>query len=194
MPTDHSIQIQGLLDRLGQGDDAARNELVSVAYERLRLLARTLLHQDFPRLDHGTETILHESLIRLLKALREVRPASVRDFFAFSAVQMRRVLIDLARRRPPTVLPIDQAASAAGNPADGPLEAALWVDFHRQVDTLPLEQREVVDLHWYQGLTQAETARILGIPPKLVSRRWLQALVKLAEWMPGIEQPLPARR
>src|SRR6516225_7385995 len=76
--SNNSIHLQRLLDRLKQGDDAARNELIGAAYERLRLLARKLLHHDFPRLRHDTDTILDETVLRLFKALRECQPAGVR--------------------------------------------------------------------------------------------------------------------
>src|SRR5437879_4533116 len=101
MADDRTTQLQHLLDRLRNGDGSARTELLALAYERLRLLARKMFHQDFPRLGklHETDSILHEALLRLLRALQEVQPPSVRDFLTFSAAQIRRVLLDLARRQ-----------------------------------------------------------------------------------------------
>jgi DNA-directed RNA polymerase specialized sigma24 family protein len=43
----------------------------------------------------------------------------------------------------------------------------------------------VVDLHFYKGLTQAQTARLLGLHEKEVSRRWLRAARQLPAWAPG---------
>src|SRR5690348_18406961 len=65
-----------------------------------------------------------------------------------------------------------------------PAQLAQWSEFHQKVRELPDEEREVVDLYWYQGLTQAETAHVLGIHEKAVSRRWLRARLKLVEWLP----------
>ncbi len=65
-----------------------------------------------------------------------------------------------------------------------PSVLAQWSEFHQKVRELPDEEREVVDLYWYQGLTQTETARILGVHEKAVSRRWLRARLKLSEWLP----------
>jgi len=201
--SNNSIHLQRLLDRLKQGDDAARNELIGAAYERLRLLARKLLHHDFPRLRHDTDTILDETVLRLFKAPRECQPPSVREFFTFSAALMRHVLVDLARRQ--KVRRAHEANSVEGHEtdgrrptpfvdsADGPPVCALWAEFHRRVETLPPEEREVVDLHWYQGLAQSETAELLGKTPKAVSRLWLKARVKLVEWMPGVEEIFPNR-
>ena len=39
-----------------------------------------------------------------------------------------------------------------------PDRLAAWTDFHREVEALPAEEREVFDLLFYQGLSQAEAA------------------------------------
>jgi RNA polymerase sigma-70 factor (ECF subfamily) len=200
--SDHTTHLQCLLDRLRQGDDTAHNELVGRAYERLRRLARKILRQDFPRLDrlHGTTTVLHETALRLLKALQEVKPATVREFFALAARHIRWALLDLARRANPEVALPERPAdgsSQGGQPderpdsSNDPAKLALWTEFHRAVEALPAAEREVVDLHWYQGLTQAEIARLLGVPPKQVSLRWISARLKLCRQVPGLKSLVP---
>ncbi len=62
-----------------------------------------------------------------------------------------------------------------------PAALAEWAEFHQRVETLPLELREVVDLLWYQELTQDEAAELLGTSSKTVSRRWREARLMLAE-------------
>src|SRR5207244_11941126 len=101
MADDKTSELQQLLDRVRSGDAAGRTELLELAYERLRLLARKMFHQDFPRLGnlHETESILHEAVLRLFRALQDVQPPSVRDFLTFSAAQIRRVLLDMARQQ-----------------------------------------------------------------------------------------------
>jgi RNA polymerase sigma factor (sigma-70 family) len=188
MSGDRTTQLQALLDRLLQGDDAARWELIGRAYKRLEFLARQILHKDFPRLrrNHGTGSALNEAVIRLSRALEEVHPSSCRDFFNFAAVQMRRVLLDWAVKPPP--LP---SLSAGDDPVDAdgdPAELAVWTEFHQKVEQLPPKEREVVDLYWYHGLTQAETAEILRITPRMVSHHWVSARLKLADWVPGFQE------
>ena len=194
---DRTSQLQQLLERVRNGDGASRTALLELAYERLRLLARKMFHQDFPRLGnlHETDSILHEAVLRLFRALQEVQPPTVHEFLIFSAAQIRRVLLDMARyqarRGGPTGAPSTGSGSAAAAPQDladaswDPPDLAQWSEFHEKVRGLPDEEREVVDLYWYQGLTQAETARILGVHEKVVSRRWLRARLKLSEWLPN---------
>jgi RNA polymerase sigma factor (TIGR02999 family) len=200
MAGDQTKQLEQLLERMRNGDSAARNELVGLAYERLRLLARKMFHHDFPRLGnlHETDSILHQAVLRLFRALQEVQPPSVHDFLTFSAAQIRRVLQDMARQQDRRGRKMDEwnasgPALAAHQDLEDttldPSQLAQWSEFHQKVRELPDEEREVVDLYWYQGLTQAETARILGIHEKAVSRRWIRARLKLSEWLPD-ERPI----
>jgi RNA polymerase sigma factor (sigma-70 family) len=192
---DRTGQLQQLLDRMRNGDGASRTELLELAYERLRLLARKMFRQDFPRLGnlHETDSILHEAVLRLFRALQEVQPPNVHEFLIFSAAQIRRVLLDMARYQGRRGRQAGAPSAASGSavapgeladPGSDPPQLAQWGEFHEKVRELPDEEREVVDLYWYQGLTQAETARVLGVHEKVVSRRWLRARLKLSEWLP----------
>jgi RNA polymerase sigma factor (sigma-70 family) len=187
MSDDQTLRFQHLLDRMRAGDPSARRELVGCAYERLRLLARKILHEDFPRLSrlHETGSVLHEAAIKLLRALEEVQVSSERDFFRFAAVQIRRVLLDRARR-PANVNYGPQPCDVADSPGTDNLSD--WTEFHRKVTELPDKLRDVVEHIWYLGLTQAATATVLGLHPKEVSRRWLRARLALAPWVPGFEE------
>jgi RNA polymerase sigma factor (sigma-70 family) len=197
MNGDQTTQLQGLLDRLGQGDEAAARELVGRAYERLRLLARHILHRDFPRFDgrHGTDSVLNETAVRLLRSLKEVRPVTCRDFFNFAAEHIRRVLWDAARRenRGGGVVGLPEGPAEPAGSTDDPVELALWTEFHERVGQLTEVEREVVRLHWYLGLTQARAAEVMGISPKMVSHHWVRARLKLADWVPGFQGTAPQR-
>ena len=194
MADDRIRQLEQLLERLRNGDGAAGSELLALAYERLRLLARKMFRQDFPRLGnlHETDSILHEAVLRLFRALQEVHPPSVHDFLTFSAAQIRRVLLDMARRQDRRIRNVKELSDSSDPPmaavpepaGSDPSHLAQWSEFHEKVRELPDNEREVVDLYWYQGLTQAETARVLGVNEKAVSRRWLSARLKLAQWLP----------
>src|SRR5438128_12287413 len=99
MADDKTSELQQLLDRVRSGDAAARTELLDLAYERLRLLARKMFHQDFPRLGnlHETDSILHEAVLRLFRALQEVQPPTVQVLLIFSLVQILIVILGIAR-------------------------------------------------------------------------------------------------
>src|SRR5437868_627680 len=92
-------QLHLWLDRVQKGDLTARDELLKSVVHRLERLARKMLGR-FPSVRGWADTgdVLQSALMRLLRALQEVRPPSVRDFFGLAAEQMRRELLDLARQ------------------------------------------------------------------------------------------------
>ncbi len=83
--------------------DPIIRELLEKAVGRLRLLCASLLYRSYPRLTRPplnleTDELLSGIVARLLTALRETRPTSVRQFFALANQHLRWQLNDLARR------------------------------------------------------------------------------------------------
>jgi RNA polymerase sigma-70 factor (ECF subfamily) len=188
-------RLQRCLDRLRAGDEAARAELLEAACERLTRLARKMLRAD-GRLRRWEDTgdVVQNASLRLYRALEETRPESPREFFGLAALQIRRELIDLARHhfgpqgqaanhqthgpRPEGESGAEAAREPAG-PAEDPAELERWCAFHRKVEGLPAEEREVVGLIFYHGWAQADVAELFGVSERTVRRRWESALVKL---------------
>lgn len=190
----HTIQLRRWVERIRAGDLSAREELLRATYARLERLARKML-RGYPAVGRWEETgdLLHNSVLRLLRALREVDPTSVRDFFGLAAEQMRRELLDLARhyrarrmQKPRCAAALDASDSGAAMPepidaAESPDELEKWCAFHEAAERLPIEEREVVDLIYYHGWTQAEAAEQLHVSKRSVQRHWSAAMLKLHE-------------
>ena len=66
-----------------------------------------------------------------------------------------------------------------------PRRLAEWTEFHQQVETLPDDDREIIELLWYQGLTQAEAAATLGASERTVNRRWISARLRICDALGG---------
>ena len=138
-----------------------------------------------------TDDVLQNSLIRLHRSLAEVRPESARQFYGLATTHIRRELIDLARKN------FGAEGIGANHHTDGgiatenkpsnaePETAEAWAKFHEFVETLPEPEREVVNLLWYEELTQPETAEVLGISLATVKRRWQSARIRLSETLDG---------
>ena len=182
-------ELDGLLERLRNGDPAARGEVINLACERLRRLTRRML-RDYPAVHRWSETddVLQGAMIRLHRSLSQVRPESERRFFGLAATQIRRELIDLARHH------LGPEGHGANHHTDGgetvgkaldatgaPHTLLDWTSFHEQVGLLPDEQREVFDLLWYEGLTQPDAAEVLGVSLATLKRRWQSARIALHE-------------
>jgi RNA polymerase sigma-70 factor (ECF subfamily) len=161
--------------------------LLDRAFVRLQRLCATLLHHDYPRLTHPplnlqTDELLSAVVERLLKALREARPRTVREFFALAGQHMRWELNDQARRldNQPVALELHEGQL----PAPASSDSGLTLDGRRMleaIDSLPEDEREAFDLVRIQGVTYAEAAELLGVSLKTVQRRLDRGLQHLSE-------------
>lgn len=190
MESAHADTWQNLLDRLHGGETAfqqARSELIEHACARLEKLTRRML-SNYPRLRRWEQTgdVLQNALVRLHRALESVQPESAAQFFGLAATQIRRELIDLSRHH------FGPQGAAANHHSDGaladqaafagePITLAEWTEFHEQVERLPEPERHVFHLLWYEGLSQIEVARLLGVTDRTIKNRWRSAKLHLQE-------------
>src|SRR5262245_27289729 len=161
--------------------------LLDRSVRRLHHLCAALLHRNFPRLTQPPLNLQADELLsavveRLLKALREARPGTVRQFFALAGQHMRWELTDLARRldKQPSVVELRDGLV----PAPASSDSGLSLEARRMleaIDGLPEGEREAFDLVRIQGLTHGEAAEVLGVAPKTVQRRLDRSLRLLTE-------------
>lgn len=183
-------RLQILIDR-SIDDPAARAVLLDHACDRLLKLTRKMFHT-YPSLRRWEQTddVLQNAMLRLHRALSEVSPQSVRHFFNLAAVTIRRTLLDLSKHhlgphgqgtKHDTDPEPQRRAGSHPDAADQPGDAEGWTLFHTGVETLPDEEKEVVGLLFYEGLSQQEAAEILGVSLRTLKRRWLSARCLLRE-------------
>ncbi len=205
MSEEHTtIAVQRYLDELaGVSGDASAEPLIRAligrSVDRLHLLCTTLLLRSYPRLARPPLNLQPDEMLssvvdRLLKALREVRPTTVRQFFALANRHMRWELNDLARR-------LDKEAPARGLPEPGVASPETsgsqlspnTLRILEAIESLPDEEREVFDLVRIQGFTQVEASSLLGISLSTVQRRLnhslLQLTAKLSDLEPSLAPP-----
>lgn len=98
----------------------------------------------------------------------------------------RNAIVDGLRRRPPPTV-ANPPDVAAGDP--GPAEEAEteWVSWrvHRAVESLPDQERSLVELAYWSGLSQSEIAEYVGLPLGTVKTRTRAALRRLADELEG---------
>jgi RNA polymerase sigma-70 factor (ECF subfamily) len=183
-----TVAVQRFLDELAGGSPAEPviRALLDRAVRRLHQLCATLLHRSYGRLARPPLNLQADELLgavveRLLKALREARPTSARQFFALACQHMRWELNDLARRldeQPAAVELHDELM-----PAPASSDTGLSPEARRilaAIAGLPDDEREVFDLVRIQGLALAEAGRALGVSDTTVKRRLNQGLKLLA--------------
>ena len=173
-----------ILDAIQQGDPKAAQELLPLVYDELRHLARARMAQQPPGQTLQATALVHEAWLRLSGSDHQHWQGRA-HFFAAAAEAMRHILVDRARRKRRAKhgggqLPVElnELEIAANSGADD--EKLLLV--HEALEKLTLEDplgAEVVKLHFFVGLTHAETAEILHLSEKTVRRRWNFARVWL---------------
>src|SRR5947207_9737155 len=198
-----SAAVQRYLDELAADSpaEAVVRALLGRAVHRLQKLCATLLYRSYPRLTRPPANLQPDEMLgavveRLLKALREARPASARQFFALACQHIRWELNDMARRLDEQ--PAAEELRAELVPAPASSDSGLTPKGRRilaAIDQLPEGEREAFDLVRVQGLSQAEAARLLEVSVATVNRRLNRSLrlltATLADLYPGEEGPAP---
>ena len=168
--------------------------------------ARRQLHDRFAGLEPFEETddVVQQLYLKILRnqdrfwVNADGRPVqSLAEFFGHASAWTRDVLCDLLRKsrgrdgNRPAVLPLDARSPGTG-PCHEPSSSTLdgeklrrWTEFHEAAARLPDELRAVFDLLWYQGLTQAEAAALLGVAVPTVKLRWTKARLQVQQALGG---------
>ena len=168
-------EITQLLLAWGQGDQAALEQLLPLVYEEMRQIAHHHMRRQRP--DHTLQTtaLVNEAYLRLVDAQR-VQWQNRVHFFALAAQAMRHILVDLARAR--------GNQKRGGGATQVALEEALIISAERGADVLALDdalqalaklnarQSQIVELRYFGGLSEEETAAVLQLSPRTVRRDW----------------------
>jgi RNA polymerase sigma-70 factor, ECF subfamily len=159
-----------LLARTAQGDESAFRLLYDRLAERVFRYVFTLLHDR-----HLAEDVAQETMVIVWKQAGTFEGRSKVSTWVFGIARFRALDILRKEKRgqrvPETVLVEPDPA-----PAVEDRERTL-----RAIKTLPEEQREVVFLTFYEGLSYGEIAGMLGIPEGTVKSRMFYARRTLAE-------------
>jgi RNA polymerase sigma-70 factor (ECF subfamily) len=193
--------VQRYLDALAEGVPAEPiiRALLDQSVRRLQLLCANLLQRSYPRLTRPPLNLQSDELLdavveRLLKALREVRPETVRQFFALANQHIRWELNGLACRLDEQPARIELREELVPGPPSS--SSTLSSDARRMlaaIEGLPEDEREAFDLVRIQGTTQAEAAQVLNVSTKTVQRRLNRAVMLLAETLSDLRPDAPPR-
>jgi RNA polymerase sigma factor (TIGR02999 family) len=158
------------------------DQLFATLYHELHALAQRRLRGLPYGATISTTTLLHEAYLSLAGNDQLQFPDRSR-FMSYASRAMRGLIIDYARRRSATkrggefqLLPLDGAeAPQVSTPAD--LESlGLALD---ELAALDPALAELVDLHFFCGLSFMEIAGIRGVSERTIQRDWRKARVIL---------------
>lgn len=170
-----SMDVSRVLADLRAGDRSAFDRLIPLIYDELRRLARHVLAGRPRGATLQTTALVHEAVLRFVHR-DDLGWENRAHLFGAAAKAMRCVLVDHARAR--------MAAKRGGGEAHVYLDEALAVFEERNLDVLALDQAlerlaafdprkaQMVELRFFGGLTNAQTAQVLGISEPTVERDW----------------------
>jgi len=167
-----------LLQSWQNGDEAALQSLTPLVQAELHRLARHYMAGE--RQEHTLQAtaLINEAWLRLID-WHNVSWQNRAHFFAVSAQLMRRILVDHARRK--------ASIKRAGAAERVSLDDALELSPERTEDLVSLDaaltslaaldprKAQIVELRFFGGLNEEETAEVLKISAKTVQREWNKA-------------------
>jgi RNA polymerase sigma-70 factor, ECF subfamily len=174
-----------LLQRSRTGDTNAREELARIIYPHLRRIATVQMRKE--RNGHTLQptALAHEAYMRLMGQSASKDWQGRAHFFAVAAQMMRQILVDYARQHGAAKrggalarveLRDDLAVTKDGWSTILALDAALT-----RLAQMDARQARVVELRFFGGLSEEETADVLAISSRTVKRDWSLAKAWLYE-------------
>ncbi len=168
-----------LLNAWSHGDRDCAEQLVPLIYDELRRLAARHMAGERPEHTFQPTALVHEAYMRLVD-LRHVKWQDRGHFFAMAAQAMRRLLVDHARKRRSA----KRGSGAPNTPLD---QAGDLAAFGRGPDLIALDdaliglaafdplKASIVELRFFGGFSNEETAQFLNCSKSTVVRHWSMA-------------------
>lgn len=167
--------VTGILVRLSDGDRDAVNDLLPLVYEELRRLAGSYLRQE--RSDHTLQptALVNEAYLKMVD-INQISWQNKAHFVAVAANQMRRILVDHARRRNAFkrggefhILTLNDEIDKASDETTELIELDDALTELARMDAL---KAQIVEMRYFGGLTMDEVAEVLGVSVITVKRHW----------------------
>ncbi len=176
-----------------KGDPVALERLYVATYRELRKRAANLLRQEPAGHTLQPSALVNELFLRLFGHDGTWEDRS--HFFAVASKAMRRILVDHARAKNRQKRGDGRKVPLEGLPlADDFRDPAALIDIDaalRLLEEKHARQAEVVDMHFFLGLSLEEIASILSVNVRTVKRdwsfakAWLRAAVRTSYDTPG---------
>jgi RNA polymerase sigma factor (TIGR02999 family) len=180
--------ISDLLRAWGEGEAGAFDRLVPVVYGELRRIARRHIRRVGGARSLDTTGLVHEAYLKMAGA-EQVRVEDRAHFYAVTARAMKQVILSRARARtaakrggPGEALPLDESHAVAD------AQAEWLLDLDRALEALHERDPQlasVVELRFFGGLSEEETAEALGVSLRTAQRGWMRARAWLQDALQG---------
>ena len=176
------------------GDKTAKDQLFTLLYEDLLQIAREQRKNWRGSNTLNTTALIHELYVRLSRQ-GMVRAEDRGQFNRFVAKALRYILINYAKAQGRqrrggdwTKVPLDALPRKEIGTLEMQMEESLMIDMAlSKLETLDARLADVVEMHFYAGLTYEEIAQSLGVTKRTVTRDWAKAKVLLSQIMHSLD-------
>jgi RNA polymerase sigma factor (TIGR02999 family) len=174
-----SQDVTKLLVDWSNGDQAALDKLLPLVNAELRQLARRYMRRESPGHTLQTSALVNEAYLRLIDQ-KKVQWQNRAHFFGIAAQLMRRILIDHARshhyaKRGGGALKVSLDEAAAAVTEARAAELLAVDEALEKLTAMDARKGQIVELRFFGGLTEEETAEVMGISTPTVQREWRAA-------------------
>jgi RNA polymerase sigma factor (TIGR02999 family) len=188
MALHQSAEVTGLLKAWGEGDPAALDRLAAKVYQELHRMARRYMKNERAGNTLQTTALVNEVYLRLVD-VKNVDWQHRAQFFAMSAQMMRRILVDSARARGSHKRGGEAVKVNVDNvPVLSPEPNASLVALDDALEALSKiapRQAKIVELRYFGGLSDEESAEVMKISVRSVRRDWQFARAWLMRELSG---------
>ena len=168
-------EVTQLLIAWKEGDQSALEQLVPLVHAELHRLARRYLVQERPGHPLQPTALVNEAYLRLIE-WKNVEWKNRAHFFGVSAQLMRRILVDFARQRPRVAgESVHQVSLAQVGAEDRSADLIALDDALKNLSEIDERKSRIVELRFFGGLSNEETAEVLEISVITVIREWNKA-------------------
>lgn len=174
--------ITQLLKDAQAGKRQSLDEFLPVVYDELKRIAAYKLAAERSNHTLQATALLHEAYLRLIDQ-HSVNWQNRAHFFAIASEMMRRILVNYAeghnakkRGDGQTLISLDDADVAA----EGEIDLIFLDNALKELAEFDPVQSRIVELKFFGGLTNEETAEVLDVSASTVKREWRMARAWLA--------------
>jgi RNA polymerase sigma factor (TIGR02999 family) len=178
-----STNVTQLLVAWGKGDQHAFDALMPEVRKELHRLAAHYMAEEPPGHDLQPTALINEAYLRLVD-WKNIQWADRAHFFGMAANMMRRVLVDYARsrdrlKRGGEAIQVS-FTEAANVPVPQSTDVLALDKTLRELEKIDPRKSQIVEMRFFGGLSQEETAEALNVSVATVRRDWSLARAWLA--------------
>lgn len=172
-------EVTSILSQIEDGDPSAAEKLLPLVYDELRKLAAVKLANE--RSDHTLQAtaLVHDAYLRLVDVEKAQHWNSRGHFFGAAAEAMRRILVEMARRKRSQKAGGEfqkiELSEIAAEINDEPMDLLILDEALTRLEVADPEAALIIKLRFFSGLSMDQAAAAARMSPRTAYYTWTYA-------------------